>query len=544
MRIAKKTSGIISLLIAGIFLISCSSNKIGEAVKPGSPVPESAIPKPDNFSNHLNNLIIQMGDYDYKKQESAYQEILDIINRFIKEIEKNPDYTSPELDYLRSALKDASEAGQVVDVARQSRALRLYALIKHKIVVHPDVLKLYPDILDKLESGREGELDVMDWLDAQNEDIRQKSIRIYKEMLKSSNNSIRYKSLEALLGLGQIEDVLYLLKDDDKFIRSESREIINSFIRKEGAPFAKRLLYLVSDNNITVETKSAIISAFNESGDKSAIKDLVPLFNSDDEKIRIGTGWAVLSTARQLVDKDPSVLNDIRPLLKHSDAGLRLGATRLIVGVCLINNAGDESIIRDIYPLLKDSDTNIRSDAMDLVEKLGDSTVLNDVLPLLQDSNPHIRLCAIRYLGKFGGKPIIDNLRPLCKDSDALVRLCAVSVLDQLGYPFPMEDILPLLEDPDANVRTIAVGIIESEGDKSHIAAILPLTKYSDPSVRLRLADWISKKGERDTPGVSLPVEDMVSLLTHPDYMVKKGAIERIRKSGNKSYIKDLLPLI
>ena len=223
MRIAKKTSGITSLLIAGIFLVSCSSNPAPESAKPVHSIPvtigEQPTPRQETFNTHLNDLIRQLGDYDIRKQESAHQEILNIINQFLERFDKNPNYKSPELDYLISALKDASGTGKVVDAARQSRALRLYALIKPRIIIHPDVLKLYPEILEKVETGWEGEVDVLDWLDAQSEDIQRKSIGVYKSFLKSRYESTRYKSLEALLKLGYIEDVLHLLKDNDENIR-------------------------------------------------------------------------------------------------------------------------------------------------------------------------------------------------------------------------------------------------------------------------------------------------------------------------------------
>ncbi|MEK7310321.1 MAG: HEAT repeat domain-containing protein, partial [Planctomycetota bacterium] len=410
MRIAKKTSGITSLLIAGIFLVSCSSNQTIEAVKPISAVLTSATktvtPKEEAFDTHLNDLIRQLGDYDIKKQESAYQEILDFINRFIKEIEKNQDYKSPELDYLRHALKDASETGQVVDVARQSRALRLYALIKPKIRVHPDILKLYPDILEKLEVNEEGRTEIMEWLEIQNKDIQMKSIPLYRALLKSSRDYIRYRLLEALLELGGIKE--------------------------------------------------------------------------------------------------------LSPVLKE----------------------------------LKDKDENIRLEAIQLVEELGDASVLKDVLPLLKDNNQQIRISAINYLVRIGDKSIIDDLRPLTKDDDALVRLGALSALEQLGYPYLMEDVLPLFNDADSHIRAWAINIIWNKDDKSIIPDILPLAKYSDPLVRMKLATWLVGMSYQKNEMALLPEENFVSLLADGNQDIREGAIRIIRNSGDKSYIKDLLPLI
>src|SRR3989339_1146512 len=210
MPLIRKTSSISALIISGTLLISCSSNKTIEPAHPISSAStvESTTSVESAFNNHINNLIRQLGDYDIKKQETAQQELMSITDNLSKSVVSNPDYNSPELDYLISALEYASKNGcppgadvmSTVNAAVQIRAEKLYATVKYSGIIHPDLVKLHPEIMTLFQSGEYKK--IMDWLSGQTEEIRKKAVQFYKYAVKSTVPVERNEAIKSLIKLG------------------------------------------------------------------------------------------------------------------------------------------------------------------------------------------------------------------------------------------------------------------------------------------------------------------------------------------------------
>lgn len=539
----------IILLLIGCFIFGCVSK---------APIETPKSEKLD-FNNNLNRLIKQLGDYDYKKQESAYQEILSIADKIVKSTASNPEYDAPELDYLISALEYASkngcppDSGSAVNAAIQIRAEKLYNSIKYSAIIHPDLIKLYPEIIVHLQKGEEKK--IMDWLSGQPEDVQKKGIQLYRYFSKLSNSAVWHNAIRCLIKLGGIKHILPLLVSNDVGTRMGIISIIKDMGDQSVIPY---LFPLLKHKDET--TRMAAMRTILGLGGTPIIKDVLPMVDDTDS--------AVITEMVSFISrlKDKSSARDLFPLLKHKNEWLRQEATEVILrwggspaikDVILvvgddkpvlskiegfITTLSDKSCVNDLLPLLQHEDVGIRLAAIDKISHLEDKSAIRHFIPLLKDDSPEIREKVLWFLlDKFqnkideSDKLVVKDIIPLLKDKDANIRSLAINVIVVLGgLRTAISDILPLLKDNDAQVKGFVVGNLCNLHDKSLIPHFITLLHDDDQYIRVSA---IQALVYLNVPEKYPLIQELLSLVKDNYWVVKLMAVETLILIGDEAII-------
>ncbi|MFH1226910.1 MAG: HEAT repeat domain-containing protein [Planctomycetota bacterium] len=588
----------------GFLAASCTASPPPEFIPPLTPPP---LPEGLQFRTHLDTLIKQLGDNDWRTRESASKEIKSIVDYYIGGISEDPEHLSPNMSYLVKALEYASAKGHppevdaAPDLEIKMRALILYGPIRYRLIVHPDLIKLYPEIIDKLQNGDDQK--VINWLGSQVDDVQRKGIALYKEFLRSAVSEVRRVAIErlgSLVGEAEvIKDLLPLLKDNDDNVRRLILNILNDkgnasiipdllpltqypiprtrlelaklVIRLGKESVAQELLPLLKDSDASI--RYTIVLYIRSLQNKSMSRNLLPLLHDEDENIRAN----VVIEASQL--KDSSLLKDILSLFHDNSAKVRGYAIGTAVEL------GGESVINDTIPLLKDksdevcakaaaeicrlggleiikrhcnikdiaswlksNDTVTQVYTLNILGKLKDASVIKDILPILQNDPdsplPWVKATAIETLGKLGDKSVAEILIPFLKHKDDLIRRMAIQSLGNLMGHECIADILPLLKDDDLNTREVAVFILAHVGDSSIIPNIIPLLNEANISFHPMIIRTLFKLGGPSVIEEQGLLRMLLPLLQDKSQWTRAEIAQTLALISDKTAANDILPLL
>ena len=471
------------------------------------------------FNNHINNLIRQLGDYDIKKQETAQQELMSITDNLSKSVVSNPDYNSPELDYLISALEYASKNGcppgadvmSTVNAAVQIRAEKLYATVKYSGIIHPDLVKLHPEIMTLFQSGEYKK--IMDWLSGQTEEIRKKAVQFYKYAVKSTVPVERNEAIKSLIKLGLVKHILPLLHDKSSTIRRETVLVMTNSNDFTLVPY---LLPLLKENDY--QNSDSIISFVGNSGDKTYIKDLLPRLQHKDDRDKGKAIAAIMKLG------GAAIITDIMPLIEDNDYSLSMVAR-------FIEALSDKSDLDSLWPLLQARDNGIQQVAISKIIAWKGQDAAKCLVPLLKDGKSEVR----RKVGELlvmklnsPDKPLInvDDVLPMLNDPDDMVRWYGLCILTQVAGKSAIKHLIPLLKDNTAHIRSTVIHLFVGITDKSLIPEILPLLDDEDKQVRLSAIESLAYLGG-DEIIEKYSLMDKLSAIAHErEQHIKFRAIE------------------
>jgi len=508
--------------------------------------------KPNDFNGRLNGLITQLGDADYRMQKSAEKEIQYFIDNFARSVEADPEYDSPELDYLTRTIEYTarngciSGTGNTSNPALQSRAIKLWASVQKGLIVNEDLIKLYPDILSKLGGDDE---DIVSWLRTQDKGIQNKAVRLYKWFILSDNRSVRQEAISGLLELGLIKDVLTLFGNNDKTIQGDIRyEIIG---RNDGSVTTELLRLMKGSDS---GTRCVILGILGDKEETSIIKSLEPWLHDKDPLVRIATAEAlwkldkefasskmlnmlsdgdvavrrkIILFLTELSDASPAI-EKLLPFLEDGDEWIRLNAARVLL------NWNDRYIIdlstpfsSNIVSLLNHSDLQIRRDAIELVGQLGDDSRIDNLMPFLKDKDVGIQAEAIYAIGRISKLPdfgkycttTIKGAIQALGQEDKLNELEAIEILSSAGGSIAIKEftllpeLLPLVKDKDIYIWQPALKMFLRFGGYSGLEQYSLTARFN-------------------------------SLLNNKDDLVREKVALAIGWAGDRKFIRYLLPLL
>jgi len=289
----------------------------------------------------------------------------------------------------------------------------------------------------------------------------------------------------------------------------------------------------------------------NTPGDQWLAVSLLGLVH-DDESMQLITAVA------QDPARDPTTRSEAMVVL--SDLGVNLPLEYLIQATrwCIyegmgeyladtVERLGKQTPVEQLLSLLGEDHNRLQPSVVEALVRIAEYIPLETVLPLLEYSNQLVRHAAIRILGAMKERTPLDVFAALLNDPElTLETRCAVlPALAESGTPAAVNLLLEALEDEDEEIRSRAIGTLWGgpgilKERRWEIPLELLLRLLNDPIDGI-IESSIEVLGELASLGVAIPVEPLVSLLSHEDEFVAGEAAKALCKLGESTPIDALL---
>ncbi|MEW6027753.1 MAG: HEAT repeat domain-containing protein, partial [Planctomycetota bacterium] len=281
-------------------------------------------------------------------------------------------------------------------------------------------------------------------------------------LIDDDNEHVRSDAIYTLSCLGDkslVETILPKLEDGNPHVRLIT---IRALVKLGGPAMVKEhnLMKPILDlleNEYTVELA---IKTLGELGDKSVIKELLPLMKDKETRIVLDAAYALVRLDGPLVIKEYGLLGDILTILKdkREENEYRRGEA-----VQLLGRLNDRSLVKYILPLLNDKSKYVRSQVIRALEASGDKAIIKDLLPIVSnDVNPQIRLETALIIHKLGGPSAIREhsvarqILSCLQDINKNTQTDTLTVLGRLGDNSVAKEIIPMLKDADEKIELSA----------------------------------------------------------------------------------------
>jgi hypothetical protein len=222
------------------------------------------------------------------------------------------------------------------------------------------------------------------------------------------------------------------------------------------------------------------------------------------------------------------VLEEIHELLDSGDWKIRTN------GLLAVRSIASSDSAERLIPLLEDEYLSIRKMAVECFGRIGDRQVVSHLLPLLQSEDFELRLEVLDALGKIGGESTVEPVSQCLKDDNWLVRkqaLKAVSNSASKEYEETLQEMESLVESDLLEDYLDALGKVKCDS----FASIFQKYLISEDTVLLQKAIWGLANLESTRSS-----QEFLPFLEHPNWEVRKEAVDAIGLSGDKAAVSQL----
>jgi HEAT repeat protein len=348
----------------------------------------------------------------------------------------------------------------------------------------------------------------------------------------------------AALGMKEkaVENLLVLLKDNDKNVRSQAALVLRKLLDKSESIILGQLYLFYDDYTYMAERAAEVLEDLDDVSE-FLVKKLLELLRDDDPDVQIRATFILA----ELDNVPEPAVKGLLAMLDHDDSETR---SRAILALAEMDNVS-EILVDGLLELLDHHDSKTQTRAAELLVKIGNTSepVINGLLELLSsDDDEEERYIFAQSLLRLGdaSEPVINGLLELLNDDDAETRfraILALSELDDTSEPV-INGLLELLNDDDAETRFRAILALSELDDTSEslINGLLELLNHDHAETRFRAAELLVKKGNTS----ELIVNGLLELLSSDDSFVQLRAAELLVNIGNPSepVINGLLELL
>lgn len=305
--------------------------------------------------------------------------------------------------------------------------------------------------------------------------------------------------IEYMEEIGDIEGLVYALKDEDPIIR------------KEASIALKRI------------------------GDEGAVEGLIEALNYDDWQ----DDYPVLTSVRENSAEALGNIGDLRALqplvqslIMDPDDDVRWKSARAL------GKLGDPAGVHALIEALKDGSWTVRGHAAHALGRIGDETAFDALAEVLNDDDWHVRKYAATAIGKTGGEKAIPLLLKVLNDNDADVSWKAIVALENIGEA-SVEPLIDIFKNGDWHIRGRAAEALGKIGDER---AVQPLIHALEGKRKNERNKYIRGKAAEALGliGDERAVQPLIKALEDKNIYVRlraEDALERIRSAGKAYWI-------
>lgn len=284
--------------------------------------------------------------------------------------------------------------------------------------------------------------------------------------------------------------------------------------------------------------KEPVLKALSRLGDKTVLKDMVPLLRDPSGKVQEETLKAIEKLYNRGVSEDDiaGAIKDsfgessIEVLLEHArDGRAEIRAAAIMV----LGLLRDERALSNLLQISLEEDFSAEAGrALAFISR----NKPESLLPLFKTDNTYIRRFLTRVAGTVSAPIYFDCLSELLRDDDGHVRTLAALGLANIGDLAAVPLIEPLLSDPYHDVQEAAVnalGKLEKGLDRKKLLKNLDLRNRVLRKNTARLLGKITKD-EDVVAGLGFALKD-----DSPE--VRKAVVEGLAEIGTTQAMKHLL---
>ncbi|MFZ2960742.1 MAG: HEAT repeat domain-containing protein [Candidatus Ozemobacteraceae bacterium] len=254
------------------------------------------------------------------------------------------------------------------------------------------------------------------------EDFRARIARQFAQALKDPNPNLRFLALEGLQflpGVPEIENIVPLLSDNDRFVKWKALQVVGLLRLKSAGPTLVKLL-----SSPDMNTRSYAANALGHLADPTLMQELVSLFSRE-----------TAAKVRQTVIRGLGGVTDAVPwdvlglAARDPDVGVRLDLAKVLGGIAPDPRA---------------------------------CTILINLLE--QETNAHVFATAILSMGRFRQPMMLGYFQHSLLHQEPRIRANAVEALGGLPFEQISAILTPYLKDPANRVRANVVSIFIENG--------------------------------------------------------------------------------
>ncbi|MBF0499144.1 MAG: HEAT repeat domain-containing protein [Candidatus Riflebacteria bacterium] len=253
-------------------------------------------------------------------------------------------------------------------------------------------------------------------------DFRARIARQLLLAIKDPNPNLRFLALEGLQfcpGIPEIERILPLLTDNDRFVKWKAIQIAGLLRLKSAGPYLLKLLFSPDMN-----TRSYSALALGHLSDPLHISALGDLFSRENSaKVR----QSIIRSLGGFTETIPWEILSKAAL--DEDVGVRLDLAKVLGGIAPNPTACD--ILLNLIE--QETNTHVFATAILSLGRFQQPKLLGYFQHSLQHQDPRIRGNAIEALGRLPFDQIETLLTPFLKDSSSRVRANVVSIFIENG---------------------------------------------------------------------------------------------------------------
>ncbi|MBP2047009.1 HEAT repeat domain-containing protein [Methanobacterium aggregans] len=305
--------------------------------------------------------------------------------------------------------------------------------------------------------------------------------------------------IEYMEETGDIEGLVYALKDEDPLIR------------KEASIALKRV------------------------GDEGAVEGLIEALKYESWQ----DDYPVLTAVRENSAEALGNIGDVRAvqplihsLIMDEDEDVRWKSARAL------GKIGDVSAVNALTEALKDDKWTVRGHAAHALGNMSDETAFEALVEVLYDDDWHVRKYAAIALGNIGEERAIPHLLKVLNDNDADVSWKAIVALVNIGEA-SVEPLIKVFKNGEWHIRGRAAEALGNLGDER---AVMPLVyalngsrkKDRNKYIRGKAAEALGKIGDERA------VKPLIKAIEDKNIYVRlraEDALERIRSAGKAFWI-------
>jgi HEAT repeat protein len=305
--------------------------------------------------------------------------------------------------------------------------------------------------------------------------------------------------IEYMEEIGDIEGLVYALKDEDPIIR------------KEASIALKRM------------------------GDEGAVEGLIEALNYEDWQ----EDYPVLTAVRENSAEALGNIGDVRALqplvqslIMDPDDDVRWKSARAL------GKLGDPAGVHALIEALKDGSWTVRGHAAHALGRIGDETAFDALAEVLNDDDWHVRKYAATAIGKTGGERAIPLLLKVLNDNDADVSWKAIVALENIGES-SVEPLIDIFKNGDWHIRGRAAEALGKIGDERAVQPLIHALEGKRKNdrnkyIRGKAAEALGLIGDEKA------VQPLIKALEDKNIYVRLRAedgLERIRSAGKAYWI-------
>jgi len=370
--------------------------------------------------------------------------------------------------------------------------------------------------------------------------------RLFELVMSAPFSLLRQEAITVVCSIGVVETnkrLVTLLSDNQ--LHAFVHRSITGALGSLGEPsVADDLVQLLSDEQLDVNLRRSIVDALGSLGEPSVADDLVQLLA--DEQLDIDLRRSIVTALGRLGER--SIANDLVQLL--SDERLDVNLRRSIADV--LGTLGERSVADDLVQMLADEqlNTELRKSIADALGVLGELSVATELVQLLADEqlNTELRRSIADALGTLGEPSVTASVMvQLLADEqqDMFVRRSITGALGILGEPSVADDLVQLLADERLNteLRKSIADALGTLGERTVVGDLvqLLLDDHQDVAVRRTIAIALGTLGER-----LVASRVMVQLLSDDqlDVNLRWSIADALGTLGERSVATDLVQLL